>query len=296
MSFPHLGIALSGGGARGAAHIGVLQGLQKSKVKISVISGVSAGSVIGAMYAIDGDARWVEIQYRNVLNKYISSSKMMKYANVDLGSDSGISKIKHFLYQHFLQIIRLYRNSIISKDLLKKIISELLPVKTFEELKIPLKVCVTDLNSAKSIVYENGNLIEPLVKSCSIPGVIEPTIEGERVLVDGGILTPIPISVLKNECNFIIAVNIPQNKYSMLNTKSKMYDLKGRADLIISNRLKFIETKDADFVFNPDTMGTHWSNFQKFEDLVKSGKNEVKIKIEKLESAILLGKNNINKE
>ena len=49
MSFPHLGIALSGGGARGAAHIGVLQGLQKSKVKISVISGVSAGSVIGAM-------------------------------------------------------------------------------------------------------------------------------------------------------------------------------------------------------------------------------------------------------
>ena len=88
MSFPHLGIALSGGGARGAAHIGVLQGLQKSKVKISVISGVSAGSVIGAMYAIDGDARWVEIQYENVLNKYISSSKMMKYACLLYTSDA----------------------------------------------------------------------------------------------------------------------------------------------------------------------------------------------------------------
>ena len=296
MSHLHLGIALGGGGARGAAHIGVLQGLQKSNLKIDVISGVSAGSVIGAMYAIDGDANWVEIQYRKVLNKYILSSNLIKYTNVDLGSDSSISKIKHFIYKHFLQIIRLYRNSIISKKLLKKIISELLPVKTFEELKIPLKVCVTDLNSAENIIYETGNLVMALVKSCSIPGVIEPTIEGERVLVDGGIIAPIPVSILKNKCNFIIAVNISQNRYSLLSNKSKMYDLKGRADLIISNQLKFIETKGADFVFSPDTMGTHWSSFQKFEDLVKSGKNEAIGKIEQLENEFLIYKNNKNKE
>jgi len=296
MSHLHLGIALGGGGARGAAHIGVLQGLQKSNLKIDVISGVSAGSVIGAMYAIDGDANWVEIQYRNVLNKYILSSNLIKYTNVDLGSDSSISKIKHFIYKHFLQIIRLYRNSIISKKLLKKIISELLPVKTFEELKIPLKVCVTDLNSAENIIYETGNLVMALVKSCSIPGVIEPTIEGERVLVDGGIIAPIPISILKNKCNFIIAVNISQNRYSLLTKKSKMYDLKGRADLIISNQLKFIETKGADFIFSPDTMGTHWSSFQKFDDLVKSGKNEATGKIEQLENEFLIYKNNKNKE
>lgn len=296
MSLPQLGIALGGGGARGAAHIGVLQGLQKSKIKIDVISGVSAGSVIGAMYAIDEDATWVEVQYRNVLKKYISSSKMKNYINVHSGQNLGISKIKNFIYVHFLQIIRLYRNSIISKELLKKVISELLPVETFEELKIPLKVCVTDLNSARNIVYETGNLIESLVKSCSIPGIIEPTIEGEKVLVDGGVLSPIPVSVLKNKCNFIIAVNIPQNKYSELAAKSKMYDLKVRADLIISNRLKYFETKDADFILKPDTMGTHWSNFQKFEDLVKSGKNEVEMKMEKLGSMLQMDKNNINKE
>jgi NTE family protein len=135
-----------------------------------------------------------------------------------------------------------------------------------------------------------------LVKSCSIPGVIEPTIEGERVLVDGGIIAPIPVSILKNKCNFIIAVNISQNRYSLLSNKSKMYDLKGRADLIISNQLKFIETKGADFVFSPDTMGTHWSSFQKFEDLVKSGKNEAIGKIEQLENKFLIYKNNKNKE
>ena len=117
MSLPQLGIALGGGGARGAAHIGVLQGLQKSKIKIDVISGVSAGSVIGAMYAIDEDATWVEVQYRNVLKKYISSSKMKNYINVHSGQNLGISKIKNFIYVHFLQIIRLYRNSIISKEL-----------------------------------------------------------------------------------------------------------------------------------------------------------------------------------
>ena len=75
-----------------------------------------------------------------------------------------------------------------------------------------------------------------------------------------------------------------------------MYDLKGRADLIISNQLKFIETKGADFIFSPDTMGTHWSSFQKFDDLVKSGKNEATGKIEQLENEFLIYKNNKNKE
>ena len=219
MSFSHLGIALGGGGARGAAHIGVLQALQKYEVKIETISGVSAGSVIGAMYAIDGDANWVESHYKKILHKYISSNDLMNSKN----SNS---------------------NSVKRKEFLKKVVSELLPVNTFEELKISLKVCVTDLNSAKNIVYDSGDLIDPLIKSCSIPGVLEPTIEGQRVLVDGGILSPIPVSVLKNCCEFIIAVNISNRQYPMLDSKSNLQDLKQRADLIISNRLNILKQKE----------------------------------------------------
>lgn len=293
MSRAHLGIALGGGGARGAAHIGVLQGLQKYKIKINIISGVSAGSVIGAMYAINEDSEWVERQYRKVLYKYISFTEKIRHTDFSPRSDSNLLKIKHFIYKNFLQIIRLYRNSIISKDLLKKLISELIPVKTFEELKIPLKVCVADLNSRKKIIYETGDLIEPLVKSCSIPGVIEPTVEGERILVDGGIISPIPVLVLKNSADFIVAVNISQNQYPYLNSKSKMYDLKERADLIISNQLKFLESRTADFILEPDTYGTHWSNFGSFKNLIEAGKNEVDKKIKNL---TYIYKNNENKE
>ena len=84
MSKPSIGIALGGGGVRGAAHIGVIQELEDAKVGIDIIAGVSAGAVVGAMYAYSKDGRWIEEQFRKVMSSTkfdkVTSKKILEYA------------------------------------------------------------------------------------------------------------------------------------------------------------------------------------------------------------------------
>ena len=280
-----LGIALGGGGARGAAHIGVLNGLEKADVQTSMIAGVSAGSVIGAMYALHGNAEWVEERFKKVLAKNFNSNIFIKYLSSSSEKKSFFGNAKLFIFEHFLQIIKLHKKSIISRNTLKKVISDLVPVESFEDLKIPLKVCATELNSGKNITYDSGDLITAIVSSCSIPGIIEPTIQNKNIIVDGGVFLPIPVQALRDKCDFTIAVDISQNKLSILK-KVNMRNLKGRSDLITSNHLKNLLSKQADFILKPNTLGSHWSNFNKSDLLIREGEIEVKNKIDNLKEIL----------
>ena len=280
-----LGIALGGGGARGAAHIGVLNGLEKADVQTSMIAGVSAGSVIGAMYALHGNAEWVEKRFKKVLAKNFNSNIFIKYLSSSSEKKSFFGNAKLFIFEHFLQIIKLHKKSIISRNTLKKVISDLVPVESFEDLKIPLKVCATELNSGKNITYDSGDLITAIVSSCSIPGIIEPTIQNKNIIVDGGVFLPIPVQALRDKCDFTIAVDISQNKLSILK-KVNMRNLKGRSDLITSNHLKNLLSKQADFILKPNTLGSHWSNFNKSDLLIREGEIEVKNKIDNLKEIL----------
>ena len=286
MTAPHIGIALGGGGARGAAHIGVLRRLQTAGIKVDIISGVSAGSVVGAMYALNEDAEWIENRFREILEEYPFRKRVTRYFSpIGLG-ESFFSRINRFLTEHLFQILRLYKDSVISKEKLKEVISFLVPVKTFEELRLPLKVGATDLNTGESIIYDSGDLISAIVQSCSIPGVIEPTVLNNKILVDGGVTAPIPISMIKNNCLFTIAVDISQYTLKSL-VKINMNELKGRSDLITSNTLKVLLAEKADFTINPDTLGLHWSNFDKFDILINQGAKSTDSSIKKLKNLIL---------
>ena len=119
-----LGIALGGGGARGAAHIGVLNGLEQADIQISMIAGVSAGSVIGAMYSIHGNVEWVEKRFKKILAKNLNSNIFIKYLSSSSKKTSFFGNAKLFFFEHFLQIIRLHKKSIISRNKLKRVISD----------------------------------------------------------------------------------------------------------------------------------------------------------------------------
>jgi len=272
MNLPNIGIALGGGGARGAAHIGVLQVLQEENIEIDIISGVSAGSVIGAMYAHKKDPAWIESRLRKALDKYPFRNKYGKYFRSSSSKKSFFLKTSGFIFNHIFNTLKLHKNSIIKKKHLEDVISFLVPSRTFQELKIPIKIGASDLNSGETVVYEDGDLITAIVQSCSIPGIIEPTIKGEKILVDGGVTSPIPVSMIKEDCMFTIAVDISQSQFSNLE-KINMLELKGRADLITSNELKLNLSKKANFVIRPNTLGLHWSSFHKFESLILEGKN-----------------------
>ena len=173
----------------------------------------------------------------------------------------------------------------IKNDQLREILELLVPVDNFDQLKIPLMIISTDIASGKDVISEEGNLIDALIKSCSIPGIMEPVIEGERVIVDGGVSMPIPISPLLDSCDVTVAVDIGVYKFDNLknpNAKS----IKIRSDIITSNRLKLKQVSDADLVIRPDTNGLHWSRFDAGEILLENGKVEGRKQISNLNNLI----------
>ena len=265
-----LGIALGGGGARGAAHIGVLQKIKEAGIKVDLVSGVSAGSVIAAMYAFSEDPFWIEDKFRKLWSKsdFISKKKMTS------DNDKSISFAESFkkkISDHYTAIHNLHKNSLVDTFELEEAIKTLLPINNFSELKIPLKVVATNLNNGEDVVYERGDLIGPLVQSCSIPGIFSPIIERNKVISDGGVGMPIPITVIKNICNFTIVIDIGQYKLNGLDS-SNAKSITKRANIITSNRLKSLLSLQADFVIKPDTLGKEWSDFNACEDLLIQGR------------------------
>ena len=285
MTMPLLGIALGGGGVRGAAHVGVLQEIDSAGIKIDRIAGVSAGAVIGCLYAYSQDAKWVEDHFRNIWSSQSLSGLTSKTFFDNGSTKSFIGGIKRTLTDYAIALISLHRNSLIKNDQLREILELLLPVNNFDQLKIPLKIISTDITSGKDLISEEGNLIDALIKSCSIPGIMEPVIEGERVIVDGGVSMPIPISPLLEICDVTVAVDIGVYKFDNL-TNPNAKSIKIRSDIITSNRLKLKQVSDADLVIRPDTNGLHWSRFDAGEILLENGKIEGRKQMSNLNNLI----------
>ncbi len=285
MTQPFLGLALGGGGARGAAHIGVLQELHQAGIKIDAVAGASAGSLIGAMYAYSLDPFWIEEQFRKnmALNPFtnVGPKRFLNGRN----PGSVLDQIAKKVYDHFQMMMSLNRKSIIKRQLLQDAISFLMPATTFDDLKIPLKVVSTDLETCEDIIHERGDLVEALVQSCSIPGFVAPTEQDNRVIVDGGVGMPIPVPVLKEDCVLTVAVDISQYTLEKLG-KTNMISITQRAEIITSNRLKSKLAQDADFVIQPDTLGIHWSDFGQFDALMEKGKQAVSGSIQQLKTII----------
>jgi len=178
----NIGIALSGGGARGAAHIGVLQALNELGVFPDHISGSSAGALVGALYAVGYTPK--EIQ------KISESQSFMKIFHLAF-STKGLTNprfLDKFLRQH-------------------------LPEGTFKSLEIPLYVCATNIDKGEFRVLSDGDLIKAVMASCAIPLLFKPVeIEGE-LYVDGGLMNNLPIEPLKKSCAKFIGVGVCPHVY-----------------------------------------------------------------------------------
>ena len=285
MTMPLLGIALGGGGVRGAAHVGVLQEIDSAGINIDRIAGVSAGAVIGCLYAYSLDGKWVEDHFRNIWSSQSLSGLTSKTYFDNRSTKSFVGGIKRTLTDYAIALLSLHRNSLIKNDQLREILELLVPVDNFDQLKIPLKIISTDIASGKDVISEEGNLIDALIKSCSIPGIMEPVIEGQRVIVDGGVSMPIPISPLLESCDVTVAVDIGVYKFDKL-TSPNAKSIKIRSDIITSNRLKLRQISDADLVIRPDTKGLHWSRFDAGEILLENGKVEGRKQISNLNNLI----------
>lgn len=190
-----IGVALSGGGARGFAHVGVLKALEEAGLKPDVISGVSSGSVVAVMYAAG-------IGFDDML-KAFTKAKFLDFAEIKM-SKGGFFSIEKFK-KHILKVIgKEYQN--------------------LEDLNIPTYLGLTDLDHGVAVDLNEGPIGETMVASCSIPIVFQPvTINGVRY-VDGGVLRNLPASVLRDKCELLIGVNCSPLEHEH-NFKSSFLDV-----------------------------------------------------------------------
>lgn len=280
-----IGLALGGGGARGAAHIGVLQVLHENGIRFNHIAGTSAGAIIGAMYAYNQDPKWVENRFIEFLESDDFHAMGTDRIRENERPDSAIGQMTKFVRDRIVLIMSQQKSFIIKREKLERAIKFLIPVNDFADLSIPLSVIATDIQNGTQVVYDTGDLIDAIVQSSSIPGFVQPTEHGEQVLVDGGVSDPIPVDVSKKHVDFAIAISVTKDSLKELKYKN-MYEILTRSDQITSNYLAKYKLEKADFVIKPLVGGLHWSRFDQFDLLLEKGRDAASISIGELKSEL----------
>lgn len=187
-----IGIALSGGGARGIAHVGVLQALHEHNIYPEVVAGASAGAIVGGLYAAGHSPE--------TIMEFVKDSSLLRLFKVGLPI-GGVAKLTY----------------------LKERLAAYIPEDSFESLKHRLFVAITNLNTGECEIRSSGVLYDVIMASCSIPLVFKPVeIEGQ-IYVDGGVLNNLPVAPLAPYSDLRIGVNvIPHVKTSNKNIQSLM--------------------------------------------------------------------------
>lgn len=182
----NIALVLGGGGARGAAHVGALSVLEENQIPIDLIVGSSAGSIIGALYA---DTPNSEVLKQRTMN-------LKKWDVLDPTLHSGISMLWTI-------------GGIVEGFALKNFLKNNLSTYDFSQLKIPLVVVTTDIERGELFNIRSGPIIPAVHASSAIPLIFKPVKIYDRVLVDGGVISPVPVEVAKAlGAKYIIAVDI----------------------------------------------------------------------------------------
>jgi len=171
-----IGLVLSGGGARGFAHVGVLKALLEEGIRPQILSGTSSGAIVAALYA----------------NGYEPDAIMDIFAKAKIRSVFSLST----RLTGFLKLTRV-----------EKFLKTYFPNNSFESLELPVTINATDIEAGKIMYFNQGPLIRPLLASSCIPVLFEPIRVNDRLLVDGGVLNNLPVEPLLGKCDFIIGVH-----------------------------------------------------------------------------------------
>ena len=244
-----LGIAFGGGGTRGYYHAGVLKRLLELGYRPQIVSGTSVGAIVAALYA-----------------QGLSTENMLDAFNV--------LTLKDFLEP------RIPKEYLTDSKPVRKILERTLMAKTFEELKIPLKIVTTCLESSKEVVFEKGPLIDAIIASCSVPVVFPPVrIQGKHY-VDGGVIRNVPVYVIRKECKKVLAVNLFPVSENEVEYSRSMKHIAERCVTMLFNAGASYDLSLADMVIQDIEMaGYSTYDFKHREEMFKLGYNASALKL-----------------
>lgn len=244
---PKIGLALSGGAARGIAHVGVLQALVENQIPIDFIAGTSAGALVGGAAASGMPLSELETLGRNLRWRDIGRMTM---------SRSGVQ----------------------SNERLEQYLRARLPATRFEELPIPFAAVATELSTGKAIVLrDRGDVPFAIRASCAIPGWYLPVVDEEgRQLVDGGLVANIPVSVARSlGSDIVIAVDVNAEGAKFLGPSFSIISVLIQSMLVVQRVAVQAQVALADLVIQPKVGHIRWDEMGRADELLAAGRAAV---------------------
>lgn len=249
-SGPRIGVALGGGGARGLAHIHVIEALDELGIRPSIIAGTSIGSIVGAGVASGMSGRDIHHFAEETLGQtaeVLTRIWRSRPSSISELMDGGV-RIGQFNIERIL----------------RSFLPEAIP-KTFAELKIPLRVTATDYYAHEMVVLEEGDLALALAASSAIPAVFRPIQHEGRLLVDGGFTNPVPFDLLRDLADIVIAVDVVGAPVAESHKMPNTIDLTIGASQILMHQVVAMKMKE----WRPDILLRPAVSRYKFLDFLK---------------------------
>ena len=282
-SRPKIGLVLSGGGAKGFAHIGVIKVLEKAGVKIDYIGGTSVGAVIGALYASGYNASQLDSIFRdtdfnNLITDYIprSSKNFYEKRNDELYAFS--LPVNNFKVGIPLSLSK----GMFNFNLINRLTKHVKEIHDFNKLPIPFLCMATDIETGQQVVLDKGNLSKALIASSAFPSIFAPVELDGKLLVDGGVSNNYPIDeIRKLGAEIIIGVDVQDDikDRNSLNDATKI--------LVQVNNLQMIEKMKAnkaatDIYIKPEVNQYGIISFDAIEDIINRGENAANDQLDKI--------------
>jgi NTE family protein len=281
-----VGLALGGGGVRGLAHIGVLKVFEGANIPIDLIVGTSMGAVIGGSYALSGSSFSLE---QKIL-KLLKGEEIARLESLAAGSRPEEKKriiegLANFVKDLLLWNLKGVKRWIANGTEIKSLVKESVEMADFSQTEIPFACVACDLKTGEEIILKEGKMAEAIMASSSVPAVFPPIQLGERLLIDGGITSEIPVEACRKfGADFIIAVNV-QSQIFQDNFRHGM-DILFQSDEIRSHELVRLKLKLADFAITPQVQNISWAAFSKAEQCIQEGEKAAEQSLSSLESVI----------
>ena len=280
---PKIGLVLSGGGAKGLAHIGVLKVIDSLGIKVDYIAGTSMGAVVGGLYASGYSAK----QLDSIFSRIDVDALLQDYT--PRGSKSFYEKRNDEIYALTLPFtkFKLGLPSGLSKglynfNLLSALTQQVSHIRDFDKLPIPFLCIATDAETGEKVVLDKGVLAQNMIASGALPTLYSPVEINGRLLIDGGVVDNYPIEELKARgIDIIIGVDVQDG----LKTRE---ELKGVTSVLSQiNNFSMIEKmegkkKATDIYIKPDIKGYSVVDFEKGKEIIEKGKEKALENIQKL--------------
>lgn len=263
-------LSLSGGGARGLAHIGVLEVLEENNVRVTALSGASMGGVIAALYAAGYDGSRLHLLAKELARP----RQLLKLVELRPG-----------------------RRGLVSAEKLERFISQFIdPKLTFSELSIPLALSATDLNEGRQVHLTSGNVIKAVMATCAFPGVFPPVEIDGSLLVDGGVLNNLPVDLLGGHGEQpLMAVDVSpqaipsqdQSPPSIIGKLPAMAEILYRSTLLMNHAITedLLKEQPPDVLLQPQipaNIGV-FDGFTRSEQIIQVGREALQSRINELD-------------